>query len=110
MFTSKRGKLQLWGNRNRKLDKSVAHSVKSVVAENQQNWIDCIRSGDTPNASVDMAHRTATAIHLGNLATRLRRTLTFDPQTEQIVGDAEAAAMLGRTYRDGGHWGVPAMV
>ena len=33
--------------------------------------------------------------------------LTFDPATENVVDDAEAATLLGRTYRKDGHWGVP---
>jgi hypothetical protein len=42
---------------------------------------------------------------LGNIATRLGRSLTFDPQAEKIVGDSEADALLGREYRS--HWGTP---
>ena len=83
---------------------------KSDVAENQQNWLDCIKSGGVPNANMEIAVRTATAAHLGNIATRLDRTIHFDPATERIVGDDEANAMLGRKYREGGHWGIPAGV
>ena len=75
-----------------------------------QNWLDCIKSGGTPHANVDIAVRTAIAVHLGNIATRLRRTIHFDPATEAIVGDAEANALLSRKYREGGHWGIPAAV
>ena len=42
---------------------------------------------------------------LGNIATRLGRSLTFDPQTEQIVGDDEANGLVRRQYRD--HWATP---
>jgi hypothetical protein len=61
-----------------------------------------------PNAHADAAFRAVTAVHLGNIATRLRRTIRFDPVAEQIVGDDEANALISRKYRDGGHWGVPA--
>jgi hypothetical protein len=44
--------------------------------------------------------------HLANICTRTRKTITFDPVKEQIVGDAEAGAMVRRKYRDG-HWAVP---
>jgi hypothetical protein len=57
---------------------------------------------------VDIAVRTATAAHLGNIATRLGRTINFDPASERIIGDDDASAMLGRKYREGGHWGIPA--
>jgi hypothetical protein len=59
---------------------------------------------------VEIAHRTATAAHLGNIATRLGRSIRFDPTHQRIVDDEEANAMLRRNYRDGGHWGIPAGV
>ena len=46
----------------------------------------------------------------GNIATRLQRTIHFDPATEKIIGDDEANALLTRKYREGGHWGIPAGV
>ena len=82
---------------------------KSEVAENQQNWLDCIKSGGVPNANIEIALRTATAAHLGNIATRLHRTIHFDPARGRIVGDEEANACLPRNYRSG-HWGIPAGV
>jgi len=37
---------------------------------------------------------------------RVGRTLTFDPKTEQILNDEQAAKLLAREYRPG-HWAVP---
>ena len=34
------------------------------------NWIDCIRTNKTPNASVEICHRSAVACHMANLAYR----------------------------------------
>jgi hypothetical protein len=53
-------------------------------------------------------HRSATLVHLANIAARVGRVVHFDPQTETIVGDTEAAPMVGRRYREG-HWAVPKM-
>lgn len=108
IFLSKRGKFEIRGERNAPIEASLAHSTKSDVAENQQNWIDCIKSGATPNASIDIAHRTASVVHLGNIATQLQRALQFDPDAERIIDDEAANDLLARTYRDEGHWGVPA--
>ena len=110
MFLSKRGKFEIRGDRNQPLDVKLDGSPKCNVAENQQNWIDCIRTGGLPNANVDIAHRTATAAHLGNIAIRVGRALHFDPKKEQIIGDDEASNLTSRNYRDGGHWAVPAGV
>ena len=110
MFISKRGKFEVRGERNEPMDVKLDGAPKSEVSENQQNWLDCIKSGGVPNANVEIAARTAIAAHLANIATRLRRTIRFDPASEKIVGDDEANALLARKYRDGGHWGIPAGV
>jgi predicted dehydrogenase len=110
MFISKRGKFEVRGERNQPLDVKLDGVPKSEVAENQQNWLNCIKSGGTPNANVEIAVRMATAAHLGNIATRLGRTINFDPASERIIGDDEANAMVGRKYREDGHWGIPAGV
>jgi hypothetical protein len=46
-------------------------------------------------------HRALTTCHLANIAIRLGRTLTWDPQKEQIVGDDEANSWLSREQRKG---------
>jgi predicted dehydrogenase len=110
MFISKRGKFEVRGERNAPIDVKLDSAPKSEVAENQQNWLDCIKSGGVPNANIEIAARTTIAAHLANIATRLQRTLRFDPASEKIIGDAEANELLTRSYREGGHWGIPAGV
>jgi predicted dehydrogenase len=110
MFISKRGKFEVRGERNRPLDVKLDGLPKAELSQNLQNWIDCIQAGGVPNASVEIAHHTTTAAHLGNIAVRLGRTIQFDPANERIIDDDEANAMLARRYRDGGHWGIPAGV
>jgi predicted dehydrogenase len=64
-----------------------------------KNWLECIQTRQLPVADVEIGHRTATVCHLGNMAVRLGRKIVWDPATERIVGDDEAAAMLTRPYR-----------
>ncbi len=108
MFVSKRGKFELRGERNRPIDRKPSTAIDAVVEEHHQNWLNAIRNGGAINAGVEIAHRTATAAHLGNIAIRVGRTLNFDPAQETIVGDDEAAALLARRYRADGHWAIPA--
>jgi predicted dehydrogenase len=110
MFVSKRGKFEVRGDRNRPIDRRLAGSIESRVEDNQQNWIDAIRSDASPHANIEIAHRTAAAAHLGNISARVGRTLHFDPVAERIIDDDEAAALLSRKYRADRHWGVPAGV
>ena len=56
---------------------------------------------------MEVAVRSATAVHLGNIATRLQRTIRFDSATQSVIGDEEANALLARKYRADGHWGIP---
>ncbi len=107
MLVSKRGKFEVRGERNRPTGMKLMGSIEARVEDNHQNWLDAIRDGAAPHANVEIAHRTAAAAHLGNIALRVGRSLRFDPAAEAIVGDDEAAALLGRAYRDGGHWATP---
>lgn len=63
------------------------------------NFYDCIRSRKSPNADVSIGHRSATVCHLGNIAVRTGRKIRWDPATETIVGDADAAKWVMKEYR-----------
>ena len=78
-------------------------AVRLYASKNHpQNWLDCIASRKLPVADVEIGHRTATACHLANMAVRVGRKIQWDPVAEQIIGDAEAAALASRPYR--GPW------
>ena len=51
------------------------------------------------NAPVESAHLSSALAHLGNIAYRTGRVLTFDPKTEKFVNDPEADKYLSRNYR-----------
>jgi predicted dehydrogenase len=63
------------------------------------NFYDCIRSRQKPAADISIGHRSATVCHLGNIACRTGKKITWDPKAETIVGDAEAAKWLTKEYR-----------
>jgi predicted dehydrogenase len=71
-------------------DLNVAHA---------RNFLDCVKSRQRPNADVEEGHRSAVMCHLGNISTRLGRSIKWDAAKEQVVGDAEANRMLARPYR-----------
>jgi predicted dehydrogenase len=96
----------LYGPRNTKI---AERKGPADLAAHHQNFLDCVRgSAKEPNAGVMAGHRSATLVHLANIGARVGRVLHFDPKTETIVGDSEAASMVGRHYREG-HWAVPGM-
>jgi predicted dehydrogenase len=68
------------------------------------NFIDCVRSRkkEDLNAPIEEGHISATLMHLANASYRLGRTLNFDSETEQVIGDDEANRLLrdaDRGYR-----------
>jgi len=69
------------------------------------NWLDCIKSRKLPTTDVAIGHRSATVCHLGNLAIRTGRPVTWDPAKEQIIGDTEQAKRLHYAYRS--PWKLP---
>ena len=64
-----------------------------------RNFIDCVISRKEPVAPCEIAHRSISIAHLGNIAMRVGRDLKWDPVTEQIIGDDTANKMLSRPYR-----------
>jgi predicted dehydrogenase len=104
MFLSRRGKIQVLADRNKPVDVAVKPLAQDDAAH-VKNFCDAIRDGVKLTGDALTGHLTTSLCHLGNIATRLGRSLTFDPQTERFVGDAEANASVRREYRD--HWGTP---
>ena len=52
-----------------------------------------------PAADVEIGHRSTIVPHLGNIAYRTGRKIRWDAEKEQIIGDEEAAELLGRKAR-----------
>jgi predicted dehydrogenase len=51
---------------------------KSPNQNHMQNWVDCMRSRATPNASVEIGYRSAIAVHMANLSYKHKRRLTLE--------------------------------
>ena len=67
----------------------------------KQNFYRCIREGGLPVSDVFSHVVAMNTCHLTAIAARLGRTIRWDPATETIVGDEQAAAMASRTPRPG---------
>jgi hypothetical protein len=65
------------------------------------NFFECVKTRELPISDAFSHHRSVTILHLANLCLLLRRKLTWDLATEQIVGDDEAKAMQRREQRKG---------
>lgn len=108
MFLSKRGKLEVYDDRNRRIENPMPKQPAQLRRDDHYaDFVDAIQTNREPRAEIEVGFRSAALCNLGNLATRLRRSLQLDVDRQVIVGDEEANSMLSRQYRDGGHWAVP---
>lgn len=64
-----------------------------------RNFLDCVKSRETPISDLASGHRVSTMCHLANLSLRLGRRLKWDAQREEILDDAAANEQLVRPYR-----------
>jgi predicted dehydrogenase len=87
----------------------VREENRIVVAKEQkqfanfahvQNFLDCVKTRNTPAADISIGHRSATVCHLGNIAVRTGKKIQWDPQAEKIVGDRDAAQWQTKAYRE----------
>ncbi|MEQ1861223.1 MAG: Gfo/Idh/MocA family oxidoreductase [Chthoniobacteraceae bacterium] len=92
----------------------MEHEDSQLVEPDGHNiallWADflaAIGERRAPVASIELAHRSSVLPLLGMISWRTGRSLAWDGATEQIIGDAEASALLSRPYR--GPWVYPAV-
>lgn len=75
------------------------NASRKLTAQHIRNFLDCVKSRERPNADVEIGHRTAVFCHLGNIATRLGRSLQWDGAKERFEADEEANRSLSKPYR-----------
>jgi hypothetical protein len=95
------------GGKMKSLDASDARLLdpKGVTVEftrsisHHKNWLECVKSRQTPLVPAPVAHRANTACILSWIAMKLARPLTWDAKAERFVNDDQANAMLARPER-----------
>jgi predicted dehydrogenase len=104
MFLSRRGKIQILGERNKPMETQITPGGQNDVLH-VKNFCDAIRGQAKLTADALTGHLSTALCHLANLSTRVGRSINFNPATEQVVGDDEANLLVRREYRE--HWGKP---
>ena len=75
------------------------------VAGHRLEWVDCIKSRKQPSSNPEYHIKVDVPIALSVLSMQLGRSIRFDPTTEKIVGDEEAARLATPEYR--APWKLP---
>jgi predicted dehydrogenase len=77
------------------------HKDTPYMAAHVQDFVDCVKSREKPNADIEIGHRSTSLCHLGNIAYRTQATLVFDADDEEFIGPRadEGNRLLWRSYR-----------
>ena len=70
-----------------------------------RNFLDCVKSRQTPVTNLEVGHFVTSVAHLGNIAYRTGEKITWDPAKECITGSPRADALVGTEYR--APWRLP---
>jgi predicted dehydrogenase len=81
-----------------KPEKPVGGKASNGFSAHVQNFLDCVHSREKPNADIEIGHLSTRLCHLGNIAHRVGRKLTFDPVREAFKDAPDADKLLAREY------------
>jgi predicted dehydrogenase len=78
------GKRSLAGEGNR-VDKSAAAGVDEATSANVRNWMECVRSRKTPNASIEAGYSHSVALCMTIAAIQTGQRVAFDDAKQEVV-------------------------
>jgi len=76
-------------------DDRLRNSTQVLV----RNFLDCIKTRETPLCTLEDGHISTNFSHLGNIALATDQKLRWDPQSERFTNSEEANRMLHYEYR-----------
>ena len=82
-----------------KTEKDLERHVAPAIRVHMKDFLAAIASHGRPVADIEQGHISSASCILANLSMRLGRTLVWDAQKGEVVGDAEANGLLRRPYR-----------
>lgn len=70
-----------------------------VTTQHIRNFLDCMKSRETPNSDIESGHRSTSFSHLANIALAVEARIEWDAENERCVGNEAANALLHYPYR-----------
>jgi predicted dehydrogenase len=82
-------------------EKGIELNAAPATRLHMLNFLEAIGKGTRPAADIEDGHISTASCILANISMQLGgRALTYDPVKKEVVGDAEATALLQRKYRE----------
>ncbi len=72
---------------------------EASTAAHVRNFLDCVKSRQTPTCDIEIGHRRTSATLIGNIALKLKAHLEWDRETERFKNNKEADKRLRYEYR-----------
>src|SRR5207302_2661545 len=85
-----------------KTEKDIEIHVAEANRQHQRDFLRAIQSRGKPVADIEQGHISTASCILANLSMQLGRSLSWNAEKRQVVGDEEANKLLRRLYR--GPW------
>ena len=82
-----------------KTEKDLEKHCAPAIRGQMKDMLAAIASGGAPVADIEQGYISTASCILANISMKLGRTLTWDPQTQKVIGDDEANQLLRRRYR-----------
>src|SRR5262245_19717256 len=82
-----------------KTEKDLEKHVAPAIRHHMQDFLRAIEQRSKPVADIEQGHISTASCILANLSMQLGRTLVWDSQKQQVVGDVEANKRLPRPHR-----------
>jgi predicted dehydrogenase len=80
--------------------KELPKEESEPVGDHWRNWVDCVKTRETPRADIASIAKSTIVCHLANAALMCGETVRWDPERMDLVGDAgRDTAAYHREYR-----------
>ena len=80
--------------------RKVVQQRYDYMTGHHRDFLDCVKTRAQTIAPPEVAHRSTTTCHIGNICLRLGHGLKWDPVAERFSGEPHANRMLSRAMRN----------
>ena len=70
-----------------------------MTSANMRNWMECVRSRKTPNASIEAGYSHSVALCMCIAAMQTGQKVTFDDKTQKVMAGGKACCVGSGSWR-----------